>query len=100
MEKINITCDTCHVTHEVNRTSEIPSNVVSLYCNWCPDCEDKATEYYEERYNTNDGDNNIPDPVPDNQLCLPFILDEILSQNIDKAIQESEEVDKIKEGIS
>jgi hypothetical protein len=81
MKKINITCDTCHITHSVNRTKEIPDNVISMGCNWCPNCEEKAQDYYEEWYNYNDdGDNNKPDPIPDNQLCLPFELNSILNK--------------------
>lgn len=50
MEKINITCDICHNTIEVHRTEEIPEDVTELFCNWCPDCEDYADDYYTERY--------------------------------------------------
>lgn len=78
---INITCDLCYTTHEVERTREIPENVISMGCNWCPKCEDKATDYYEEWYNYNDGDNNdSPEDIPDNQLVMPFILDEIIEE--------------------
>jgi hypothetical protein len=31
-------------------TNEIPKHVVSMGCNWCPDCEDRAEDYYEEWY--------------------------------------------------
>lgn len=78
MPSINITCDTCGMAHEVSRTHEIPDNVISIGCNWCPACEDKANDYYEEWYNYNeDGSNELPAPIPDNQLCLPFIFDEL-----------------------
>jgi hypothetical protein len=50
MEKINITCDICKATLSVDRTNEIPPEVTELFCNWCPDCEDDADDYYEERY--------------------------------------------------
>lgn len=75
---INITCDGCKKTWEVERTSEIPDNVVSMGCNWCPACEDKATDYYEEWYNESDDRDGQPEiPVGDNQLCFPFIMDEL-----------------------
>lgn len=76
MKRINITCESCHVTHSVPKTSEIPAHVVSMGCNWCPRCEDTAQDYYKEWYNEND--DKEPEPIiPDNQLCLPFILEEI-----------------------
>lgn len=78
--RINITCDTCHKTHDVDRTNEIPDWVISLGCNWCPACEDRAEDYYQEWYNpTNEGDAKVPDiiPVGDNQLTMPFIFDEL-----------------------
>jgi hypothetical protein len=75
--QINITCDNCGTVHSVKRTPEIPDWVISMGCNWCPNCE--ATEYYEEWYNPkNEGDDfNEPIPVGDNQLTMPFIFDEI-----------------------
>lgn len=48
---IKIICACCGKTHEVKRTPEIPSNVISLGCNWCPECEDNAGDYYQEWYN-------------------------------------------------
>lgn len=77
---INLTCDTCNKVHVVDRSSEIPGWVIALACNWCPCCEDQADGYWEERYlPENEGDDppNIPTPVPDNQLTMPFIFDEI-----------------------
>ncbi len=84
MNTIKITCETCGKIHEVRRTNEIPNNVISLGCNWCPDCESKADAYYEEWYNYQDeADDIIPDSeIPNNQLCLPFILDEIFETEI------------------
>lgn len=73
---IKITCETCNKTHEVSRTSEIPEHVVSMGCNWCPDCEDMAEDYYEEWYNENDEVNGDED-IPNNQLTMPFIIQEI-----------------------
>lgn len=89
MATIKITCDTCHKTHEVNRTNEIPDHVVSMGCNWCPECEDRAEDYYEEWYNDNDGDNgNGGDDVPDNQLVMPFIIQEI-NENVETETERS-----------
>ena len=81
MNRINITCDTCSLVHDVPRTPEIPSHVVSMGCNWCPACEDRAEDYYEEWYNESDGEETKPDDVPNNQLCMPFVLDEILRED-------------------
>lgn len=80
MTTINLTCDTCGKVHVVERTSEIPGYVIALACNWCPCCEDRAEGYWEQRYlpDEDDGEGNEPIvPIPDNQLCLPFIMDEI-----------------------
>lgn len=77
MVKIKITCEGCSKTHEVNRDNEAPKDAVSMGCNWCPDCEDSAEDYYEEWYNTGgDSKESSPD-IPDNQLMMPFIFDEI-----------------------
>lgn len=49
-------------------------------CNWCPCCEDRAEDYYEEWYNPREEGGEaklLPTDVPDNQLCFPFIMDEI-----------------------
>lgn len=50
MSKIKIYCEGCKTEHDTERTSEIPEDVTSLVCNWCPICEDKATEEYMEGY--------------------------------------------------
>jgi hypothetical protein len=89
MATIKITCETCHKTHEVTKTNEIPEHVVSMGCNWCPECEDRAEDYYEEWYNDNDGDNgNGGDDVPDNQLVMPFIIQEI-NENVEADMERS-----------
>lgn len=72
---MNITCEGCKKVHKVKRTPEIPKDVVSMGCNWCPDCI--ANDYYDEWYNRSDGDKPTPNKVPDNQLFLPFIANEI-----------------------
>lgn len=51
MSRIKITCEHCNRTFEVNRTSDIPDDVESLGCNWCPACESEAEEYWDEWYN-------------------------------------------------
>jgi len=80
METIPITCDGCHTTHQVTRDSTAPKNAISMGCNWCPICGDQAEDIYDEWYNENDGDgdNEKDIPVDPNQLCMPFIIDEIL----------------------
>jgi hypothetical protein len=79
---MELKCEGCQTIHELPRTPEIPSYVVSICCNWCPNCEDSAKDYYREWYNESDGGNNTPKPTPvgANQLCMPFEIDEILSQ--------------------
>ena len=48
-------------------------------CNWCPKCEDTAEDYYEEWYNTSDGDDDDKGDDP-NQLMLFSIADDILNE--------------------
>lgn len=67
--EINITCDHCSKTHSVRRTPEIPNHVVSMGCNWCPNCEGEVDDYYEEWYNESDHGDKQPDQ-PINQLGL------------------------------
>jgi len=79
MEMVKLTCQTCHTTHELRKTSELPEHVMFMKCNWCPLCEDRAEDYYNEWW---DEDDNTPDkinPIPDdpNQLVMPFIFDEL-----------------------
>jgi len=78
METIKITCQTCHSLHEVNKTKEIPKKAISMNCNWCPNCEDRAKDYYKESFNYDDRhDNKKLDDVPKNQLVMPFFSEEI-----------------------
>ena len=80
MAIIGITCETCNTIHTVKKTKEIPSNVIAMKCNWCPLCEDKADDYYQEWYSEFDTkDPIIEPPIPSNQLVFPFIIDEIES---------------------
>lgn len=64
--KITIKCTGCSREHDVSRTSELPYNVTSLVCNWCPICEDSATEDYMEEYRTLE----VEDKLDENQLKL------------------------------
>ncbi len=83
MTQINITCETCNTIHKVERTKEIPSNVVAMKCNWCPLCEDMADDYYREWYSEFDSkEPTINTPIPSNQLVFPFIIDEITESSI------------------
>lgn len=76
--KINITCEGCHTTTEVTRTNEIPDNIISMGCNWCPSCEEDAEDYYDEWYNTGDGDTPQADePInPRQKEIFPLYPDE------------------------
>lgn len=77
-QRIQLTCETCGKVHDLRKTKELPDHVFFMRCNWCIECEDRAKDYYEEWW---DEDENNPDtqpiPVSDNQLCLPFIFEEI-----------------------
>lgn len=50
MATISIKCRFCNNSIEVTRTPEIPEDVTSLECNFCPRCEDEAHEDYVEGY--------------------------------------------------
>lgn len=79
MRTIKINCEGCLKTHEVSRDKEAPSNATSMTCNWCPDCESSADNYYEEWYNLDDGDNSNYESNDPNQLMLLSITDEIIN---------------------
>lgn len=46
--RIDIHCKGCGTIHNVPRTDEIKPNVDHLCCNWCPECQDQAQDYYHE----------------------------------------------------
>jgi hypothetical protein len=76
-QRIQMTCEGCGKVYDLTKTEEIPAHVFLMRCNWCPNCEDKAEDYYEEWYDENESSEEQPPPIPDNQLCLPFIFDEL-----------------------
>lgn len=79
MERIQMTCQSCNKVYNLTKTEEIPKHVFFMKCNWCPVCEDTADDYYQEWWDEDDKDTSKPKPIPvgDNQLCMPFIMDEI-----------------------
>jgi hypothetical protein len=50
MASINIKCTSCKEISSVSRTNEIPDEVVSLECNWCPGCPKEPNEDYHEKH--------------------------------------------------
>jgi len=83
--EIRMNCD-CGKVHQVPRDNDAPQFAISMGCNWCPDCEDTAEDYYNEWYNTSDDDDNdnfnhSNIDVPDNQLMLFSIADDILQNH-------------------
>lgn len=89
---MNLTCEGCGKVHDLPRTPEIPKHVVSMGCNWCPVCEGSAKDYYREWYNESDEASNTPKPTPvgNNQLCMPFEIDEIMSQKSTITVTENQ----------
>lgn len=80
MPEMKLICDGCKATYDMKKTSEIPAHIFVIHCNWCPKCEDSAEDYWEQYWDDNEDGNNgtpLPTPVPDNQLCFPFIFDEL-----------------------
>jgi hypothetical protein len=91
MNLIHLTCQTCQKVYELEKTSEIPAHVFTMKCNWCPVCEDTADDYYEEWWDEKDNEKpeNAPIPVPDNQLCFPFIMEELGINEVKPSLQTS-----------
>ena len=85
MKTIQLTCQKCKTKHSLKKTNEIPDNIFFLKCNWCPNCEDRADDYYYEWWDEdeNNTEKTNTEPVGDNQLCMPFIFEEInITKNI------------------
>lgn len=83
MDRIKLTCETCNHIWDLPKTEEIPLLVFNMHCNWCPKCEDRAQDYYQEWWDEDEnGDPELkPVPIDDpNQLCLPFIFEELENQ--------------------
>lgn len=78
---IKINCDTCGTQHTVSRDSDAPEGATSMGCNWCPKCEDRAEDYYNEWYNFNEGGDNDNGDDP-NQLMMFSIADEVLENHV------------------
>lgn len=87
MERLQLTCEHCNHVHRLRKTSELPSHVFFMRCNWCILCEDEATEDYNEWWDEeeNNPDKPVPITVGDNQLCMPFIMDEIVVPKSEEA---------------
>lgn len=80
MQQIRLTCEHCRTVHDLRKTPELPAHVFVMRCNWCPHCEGQVDDYYSEWWDDDEDGNKgnpVPQPVPDNQLCMPFIMDEI-----------------------
>ncbi len=81
MERINLTCECCHRVWDLEKTSEIPSYVFFMRCNFCIDCDlaGRMDAHYEEWWDEDENSPDKPTPIPvgENQLCFPFIFDEI-----------------------
>ncbi len=50
MALIKITCNNCKKSYKVSRTPELPGDVTSIECNYCPDCEHEMDDEYKEEY--------------------------------------------------
>lgn len=78
-QRIQMTCECCSKVYDLQKTEEIPDHVFLMRCNFCIECDfnDKMTDYYDEWWDDNENPLERPTPVPDNQLCMPFIFDEL-----------------------
>ena len=82
MKDIQLTCLGCDAQHVVQRTSDIPKQVIQIESNWCPSCQDDATEPYREWHCEPHENQKEKAFVPDNQLEFPFgFSDTILDFN-------------------
>ncbi len=81
MERISLTCESCNKVYDLQKTEEIPAHIFFMRCNFCIECDfnNKMTDYYHEWWDENEDGNQLEKPIPvgDNQLCMPFIMDEI-----------------------
>lgn len=66
---MNIVCDSCRNTTEIERTPDIPEEAHESRCNWCPNCEDDAAGYWEEYYVDKNG----------NELTYEYVNGEIIN---------------------
>lgn len=64
---IKLLCQCCNKVHDLPRTNEIPEEVTALACNFCIECEDKMTDYYNEWYIS---ESELPVTENPNQLKL------------------------------
>lgn len=87
MERIKLTCGCCGKVWDLRKTNELSAHVFSLRCNYCPDCQEanRMEDYYNEWWDESENDpHDQPIPVGDNQLCLPFLFEEIGIKQIEK----------------
>ena len=64
---IKLLCQCCNKVQDLPRTNEIPEEVTALACNFCIECEDKMTDYYNEWYIS---ESELPVTENPNQLKL------------------------------
>jgi len=83
MDAINIKCQGCGKTHQVSRTKEIPNEATSMWCNWCPEC-DNIDEDYLEGYNFD----TPKEQTPQNQLQLFGVEDSLTAIQVMSIIKE------------
>ena len=46
---IKLICQTCKKEY-IHFRDDIPDNIDRIESNWCPECEDTATDYYDEKW--------------------------------------------------
>lgn len=73
MDKIPLICKTCGKAYmvyppDLHPEGYWPEGLQKFYCNWCPDCEDRAQDYYNEWWDDTCFEGYYP-PDP-NQLKL------------------------------
>ena len=50
MKTIEVRCRGCKRVFNNFRLKDIPDNVDYIACNFCPECEDNANDYWKEWY--------------------------------------------------
>lgn len=78
-DRIILHCECCEKDWDLSRTPELPAHVWKMRCNFCLECDfaGKMTDYYREWWDDDENAEPMPTPVPDNQLCMPFIFNEL-----------------------
>jgi len=49
-KKLTLICENCRHEYKVTRDEAIPAKTVMIISNYCPNCDNEMTDYYNEKY--------------------------------------------------